>query len=161
MSFLTWQTTTALKRDDTGHNSIKRISCSTSTNRLRTSGNIISRNTLCASDSVLILYLFTNICSWMLSEYSKAYPLQILEGPGPPPPWSTPPSLSPANRRRMIAKTIVAVFTAAYAMSNSSVVSTSMRMDRAGKLSRATVMIVSSWLKEYERNTIILSSVIL
>ena len=34
--------------DDTGHNSIKRISCSTSTNRLRTSGTIISRNTLCA-----------------------------------------------------------------------------------------------------------------
>jgi len=91
MSLLTWQTTTAFKRccvmvlrnqffrrrnalkaqqsaahDYTGHNSIKRISCSTSTDRLRTSGTIISRKTLCASDSVLILYLFANICSWML-----------------------------------------------------------------------------------------------
>jgi len=52
--------------DYTGRNSIKRISCSTSTNRLRTFGTIISRNTLCASDSVLILYLFANICCWML-----------------------------------------------------------------------------------------------
>ena len=106
MSLLTWQTTTAFKRCCvmvllnqffrsrnelkersaahvySGNNSIKRICCSTSTNRLRTfhlrndlycvgwgvklyslthSVTIISRNTLCASDSVLILDLFTNV----------------------------------------------------------------------------------------------------
>ena len=106
MSLLRWQTTIAFKRccvmvlrnqflrrrnalkersaahTDSGHNSIKRISCFTSTNRLRTfhlrnylycvgwgvklysltqSVIIISRKTLRASDSVLILDLFTNV----------------------------------------------------------------------------------------------------